>query len=91
MITPGGASHGTVCDIEGEAAAARRIAKWLHLAATPTFAVMALLTSGLGGGATEFVCSAAHGSRLDGMTAMYLLMSGFHAAPWLKLVGGRRG
>jgi hypothetical protein len=34
---------GAICDHEG-AAAALGIAKWLCLAATPTFAIMALLT-----------------------------------------------
>jgi len=28
-----------------------------------------------------------HAAPLTGMTAMYLLMSAFHAAPWLKLIG----
>jgi hypothetical protein len=30
-----------------------------------------------------------HASPLGGMTLMYLLMSVFHAAPWLKLICGR--
>jgi hypothetical protein len=61
-----------------------RAAHWLALAASPTFAIMALLNSVLGGGATEMLCSAAHASPLSGMTAMYLLMSLFHLSPWLK-------
>jgi hypothetical protein len=28
--------------------------------------------------------------RLHGMVPMYLLMSAFHAAPWLKLISSRR-
>jgi membrane associated rhomboid family serine protease len=84
MTARGGAS----CDVEGERAAPA-VAKWLHLAATPTFVVMALITIAGGGG--EFVCSTAHGAHLDGMAAMYLLMSAFHAAPWMKLFGGWRG
>jgi hypothetical protein len=52
----------------------------------PTFAIMALLTGGLGGGPAEMLCSAAHVSPLSGMVTMYLLMSAFHAAPWLKLI-----
>jgi hypothetical protein len=74
------------------------IAGWLSLAAAPTFAVMALLTGVLGGGAPDMLCSAAHGaSPLSGMVPMYLLMSAFHSAPWLKLIasgrliGSRRG
>jgi hypothetical protein len=72
------------------AAAALGIVKWLCLAATPTFALMALLTSVLGSGSMEFLCSAGHGSPLNGMVSMYLLMSAFHSAPWLKLIAGRR-
>jgi hypothetical protein len=58
----------------------------LALAASPTFATMALLTSVLDGGPVEMLCSAAHVSPLGGMVTMYLLMSAFHAAPWLKLI-----
>ena len=64
-------------------------ADWLHLAAAPTFAIMALLTGILGGGAPETLCSSA--SPLSGMVPMYLLMSAFHTPPWLKLITGRRG
>ena len=60
----------------------------LALAASPTFAIMALLTAILGGGATQMLCSAAQVSPLGGMVAMYLLMSAFHAGPWLKLIRG---
>ena len=60
-------------------------ADWLSLAAAPTFAIMALLT--LAGGAPDMLCSA---SSLTGMVPMYLLMSAFHAAPWLKLVSIRQ-
>ena len=69
----------------------RSYAAALGLAAGPTFAVMAVLTAMSGGGA-DMMCSAAHGaSPLSGMVPMYVLMSAFHAAPWLKLVGRRRG
>jgi hypothetical protein len=72
-------------------AAAFGIADWLGLAAAPTFAVMALLTDALGGGAPDMLCSAAHGaSPLSGMVPMYLLMSAFHLSPWLKLIFSRR-
>ena len=61
----------------------------LSLAATPTFALMALLTGALGAGAPDVLCSAAqNASPLSGMVPMYLLMSVFHSAPWLKLVRG---
>jgi hypothetical protein len=63
---------------------------WLGLAAAPTFAVMALLTSVLGGGQPDILCSAAeHTSPLSGMTQMYLLMGAFHSPPWLKLISSR--
>ena len=68
---------------------ARRAAGFLHLAAAPTFAIMALATGMLGGGA-DVLCSAAAASPFGGMVPMYLLMSAFHAAPWLKLIAGRR-
>jgi len=64
---------------------------WLCLAATPTFAIMAVLTGVLGGGRPDLLCSAANdASPLGGMVPMYVLMSAFHAAPWLRLVSGRR-
>jgi hypothetical protein len=62
-------------------------ADWLSLAAAPTFAVMALLTALLGDGPLDGLCAAgAHASLLTGMVPMYLLMSAFHAAPWLRLL-----
>lgn len=63
-------------------------AGWLSLAAAPTFAIMALMTAVIGGGAPEALCSSA--SPLSGMVPMYLLMSAFHSAPWLKLIAKRR-
>jgi hypothetical protein len=73
-------------------AATRRAADLLHYAASPTFAVMALLTGASGDGAEQMLCSPAHGSSsLAGMGAMYLLMSAFHSRPWLKLVSGGQG
>ena len=65
-------------------------ADWLSFAAAPTFAIMALLTSGFGGGPADMLCSTGHASPLGGMVPMYVLMSAFHLAPWLKLVA-RRG
>jgi hypothetical protein len=59
---------------------------WLSLAATPTFAVMALLTA-FSDSQPQMLCSAAMGgSPLSGMVPMYLLMSLFHCAPWLKRI-----
>ena len=81
-----GGSGAMSCDTGN--AAAIGAADFLYLAAAPTFAIMALLTSVLGGGAVEAFCSAA--SPLSGMVPMYLLMSAFHLAPWLKLISRRR-
>jgi hypothetical protein len=68
-------------------AAAPGIAGWLSVAAAPAFATMALLAGVDGGGTSDVLCSAAHGaSPLSGMVPMYLLMSAFHSAPWLKLI-----
>ena len=68
-------------------AAALDVADWLCLAAAPTFAIMALLTGVLGGGPPDMLCSAAQdASALSGMVPMYVLMSAFHSAPWLKLI-----
>jgi hypothetical protein len=52
---------------------------------------MALLTAVLGSSTPGMLCSASHdASPLTGMVAMYLLMSAFHSAPWLKLISSRR-
>jgi hypothetical protein len=67
---------------------ARVAADWLGLAAAPAFAAMALMTACLGGGG-EPLCSA-HGSLMSGMIPMYLMMGAVHAAPWLRLISGRR-
>jgi hypothetical protein len=67
------------------------IADWLCLAAAPTFAVMALFSHF--GSDAAMPCMGA--SPLTGMPAMYLLMSAFHLAPWLRVISagnsGRRG
>ena len=84
----------SACDAircESGNAAALGAADWLCLAAAPTFAIMALLTSVLGGGPPDILCSAAQDAfPLSGMVPMYLLMSVFHSAPWLKLISSRR-
>ena len=69
---------------------ARVAAEALCLAATPTFAIMALLAA-VGGGQPDILCSAAeHTSPLSGMVPMYVLMSAFNAAPWLQVFARRR-
>ena len=78
-------------DLGAGNAAALGAPDWLSLAAAPTFAIMALLAGVVGGGAPDVLCSAAHdASPLTGMVPMYLLMSAFHSAPWLKMIAGRR-
>lgn len=68
-----------------------RTANWLRLAAAPTFAIMALLTGALGGDRLNPLCAVAHDAMpLSGMVPMYLLMSVFHLAPWLRLVNDQR-
>jgi len=47
---------------------------------------VAVLTGVLGGDAPDLLCSSVQGaSPLSGMVPMYVLMSVFHSAPWLKL------
>ncbi len=66
------------------------LADRLRFAAAPTFAVMALLTGFGGGGASHWLCSAAHdASPLSGMALMYGLMALVHSPPWLKAVARR--
>ncbi len=86
-------SHACCGGSDGQAtrrnAAPLRTADWLALAAAPTFAAMALLTGVSGNG--DMICSAGpSASPLGGMVVMYLLMSAFHATPWLKLNARRR-
>jgi hypothetical protein len=74
----------------GGGGAASGPASWLGLAAAPTFAAMALWT-GLFSGQPDMLCMAMQGSSpMSGMAVMYLLMSAFHAAPWLRLISSRR-
>jgi hypothetical protein len=81
-------SGAIICD--NGMAGATGAAGFLSLAAAPTFAIMALLTCVLGGGSPDAMCSMAGTSPLSGMVPMYLLMSAFHTAPWLKLISSRR-
>ena len=70
-------------------AGGRGMADWLCLAAAPTFAFMALLTAASGG--SDMLClGGGDASPLVGMTPMYLLMSAFHSAPWVRLASSRR-
>ena len=56
----------------------------LAFAASPVFALMGWL-SAVDAQELAFCASAPSFLPIDGMTAMYLLMSLFHASPWLKL------
>ena len=65
-------------------------AEWLSLAATPTFAAMALLTGVLGAEKMAMICGGTQQPvGLGGMAPMYWLMSAVHLAPWLKLIAKR--
>ena len=75
----------------GRAAALPGAADWVCLAAAPVFAVMALSTGVVGGLSQHSLCSATRdASGINGMVWMYLLMSAFHIAPWLKLFSAAR-
>ena len=68
------------------ASQAFRPAGRLGLAASPVFALMAVVTAIRTPPMT--ICSALPGPLpIDGMTLMYLLMAVFHAHPWLRLIG----
>jgi hypothetical protein len=61
---------------------------WLMLAATPTFAVMALIS--ILGPPGMAMCSAASiFGPINDMALMYVLMSLFHLSPWLTLLSHR--
>jgi hypothetical protein len=86
----GGSDIGAI-DRERHGVFALGAAAWLGLAAAPSFAIMALMTGVVGGGRMSTICGAAQEPvSLSGMVPMYLLMSVFHMAPWLKLIARRR-
>jgi hypothetical protein len=66
---------------------ARGAAFWLGLAASPTFAFMAWIEAN---DAPPIALCSSGMLPIDGMAAMYLLMSLFHLSPWLKLAGRTR-
>jgi hypothetical protein len=61
----------------------------LALAASPSFALMALGGAIRDADPAAILCSAAGMAPLGGMTVMYALMSLFHASPWLRMIETR--
>jgi hypothetical protein len=87
-------SGGGAIPHESRDANALAAADWLSMAAAPTFAIMTLLSGVLGAGPSAMLCLSARDASplagmLGGMVPMYLLMTAFHSAPWLKLISGR--
>lgn len=62
----------------------------LSLMATPSFAIMALLTPMLDRGADVLCAASTDAMPVNGMVVMYALMAGFHLPCWLRLIAGRR-
>ena len=88
----GAAPHGDGTMIDGRAHQRPEVGadRWLALAAAPTFAIMAVMSAIQDIYTPGILCSAAAASPLTGMIPMYLLMSAFHSAPWLRLFVKRR-
>jgi len=82
-MTPRSIGAGLYASRSDEAGAAFTLADLLCLAATPTFAAMAML-SGVGSLPMEGMCLPGPGTALSGMTFMYAIMSAFHSPPWLR-------
>jgi len=74
----------------GEEGIVAVLIRCLRLAAAPACAIMALSIVVHDHGLPNAFCPAASGSWLSGMAPMYLMMSIYHSAPWLKLMS-RRG
>jgi hypothetical protein len=82
----------TTCSASNEGSAkawqAHGAAGWLARAASPSFALMACIAANHAS-PIAFCSSGPNLLPIDGMTAMYLLMSLFHLSPWLKLASAR--
>lgn len=80
---------GDGCTRRGEAAGCPA-ARFLSLAAAPTFGIMALWSS-LGDASADAMCvGGGRAFPLSGMTIMYALMSAFHVPPWLAMLSMMR-
>lgn len=97
MKEPGTNECRAKADVGGADAGAASVGRklgavdWLHLAATPVFATLALLAGMTSGTTADMLCPAATGmSLLGGMATMYGLMAAFHAGPWIKLLAASR-
>jgi hypothetical protein len=72
-------------------AAVLGLVDWLRLAAAPSYAFMAIFIAVFGESPKDMLCMGMHhASPLSGMAWMYVLMSAFHAAPWLKLIAAQQ-
>lgn len=67
----------------------KTLSNWLGLAASPTFATLALWTLAFGDREAAMICSGGQGGPISGMALMYLLMAAFHLPCWLRLVARR--
>lgn len=65
-------------------------ARWLALAASPSFALMMVASVMEGDTMSNTLCSTNGVSALSGMAKMYALMSLFHTPPWLRLISAYR-
>jgi len=80
---------GDGCATRGKAAGPPA-ASLLCLAATPTFVTKATWSAAVGG-PPEMICNSGGSPMfLNGMAAMYALMSVFHVSPWLTLLSNWR-
>ena len=71
---------------------AREAVRWLSLAASPTFAIMAVASLIHGEGPIGVLCSAGgQGWPIGSMGFMYGLMTVFHFPPWIRLLGRQCG
>lgn len=84
-----GRDIGGMASEDGGISAILRMVRWLPFAASPIFALMALVTGISDAGRANTICLTADDtSYFNDMVVMYLLMSFFHLPPWLKALSG---